>query len=942
MPKEAPTLYSIPKTTMWFAIVSLVLLGSLIWTVFADYSREWKVWQRKFIRLKYEKARVELAAAEQKVDKNKLADLKKQYAEAGAAFGKHQAEHKALQKEIGKLDIEIVKASTRSQDLKQYQDSYKYFFEEYRSHGDKRADEYADKLKQLEPEIKEAKLKLEALEKKREEKQTKLDQFSSQIKTVQKGIEAILIEKTRLEKKLASLKPSFVKDILNAPMIDFIAPSLRIQQVVLEDLYDDYHFTKVNKVDRCTTCHLGIDQKGFENAPQPFRTHPKLELFLSPNSPHPLEKIGCTVCHGGSGHSVSFIDSAHTPRSQAQKVEWQRKYHWHELEKWDAKMLSLSHTEASCTKCHRNVVEVPQADKLNHGRKLAETFGCFGCHKVEGFENRWKVGPSLVNVKSKLEKDWIIKWLQDPKSFRSSTKMPQIFHLGNTNSPEDREMNEAAIEGIAAYLMKNSDSVTLSTPTRNGDSARGEKLVKEVGCLGCHTAAGVSANDFGPELSHLGSKVKPDWLYTWLKNPKHYNKDTRMPNLRLTDQEATDITAYLLSQRNPEFDQKLAPKPKPEILDKIVLINLQKTLRQTDAEAELSRMNSESKLEFVGKNSISYQGCFACHTIKGFEEAKPIGTELSDHGRKDIHQLDFGLVEIEHTREAWFHQKLKEPRIFDRGKVKSYYEKLRMPHFGFTDEQTESLTTFLLSLNREEIPLEMQKRLDLKEKQIESGRLIVSKFNCQGCHTLDGKTGLVRKVIENAGNAPPILNGEGAKVQEKWLHEFLKSPTTIRPWLTYRMPTFGFDEEQAKQLVQYFANLTNQEVSYKGLEIPETSSDKLESGKVLFEKLQCIKCHQVNQTSAQMGTSFLAPDLTLAKQRLKPGWVIEWLKDPQVLQEGTMMPTFFPEGQTPLPEVLSGDVSKQIEVIRDYLFRYAPETAEKSRSSEAKIPVAKT
>ncbi len=944
MAKEQPTLYSIPKTTMWFAIVSIILLVSLVWMVWADYSREWKSWQRKFVQLRTEMAQAELAAADQKVDKTKLEDLKKQYSEARQVFDQHKGEYKKLEKEIAKLDMEAGKVRGRVQTLKQFQDSSKYFFEEYREHGDHRAAEYERKLAEIAPQMEKGKLEQEGLEKQREEKQKILDALSAKTKALQKDIDAVLVEKMRVEKKLASVKPTLAKEILNAPMVDFIAPSLRIQQVVLEDLYDDYHFTKVQKVDRCTTCHLGIDQKGFENAPQPFRTHPKLELFLSPTSPHPLEKVGCTVCHGGSGHSVSFIESAHTPHSAEQLKQWENKYHWRRMEKWESKMLPLNHTEASCVKCHKNVVEVPQADKLNQGRKLAETYGCFGCHKVEGFENRWKVGPSLLNVQSKLDKEWMTRWLQNPKTFRPSTKMPQLFHLGNTSSPQDKEMNYAAIEGIVTYLAKNSGTVALDKPPVEGNIESGEKLVKAVGCLGCHTAGGVSANNFGPELSGLGSKVKPEWLYSWLKDPKHYSPNTRMPNLRLSDQEAADIAAYLLSQHNEAFEKQSIPAAKPEVVDGMVMIHLQKTLRRVEAEAELAKMSPEGKLEFLGKQTIAHQGCFACHDIKGFEDAKQIATELSDHGRKDIHMLDFGLIHLDHTREAWFFQKLKEPRIFDTGKEKLYYEKLRMPHFGFTDEQAEALVTFLLSLNREYIPLQMQKRLNLKEEQIETGRLLVSKFNCQGCHTLDGKTGLIRAVIKDPGSAPPIIEGEGAKVQEKWLHSFLKQPTTIRPWLTYRMPTFGFNEDQAKQLVQYFTHLAHQEVSYKGLELAETTPEKIATGKMLFEKFQCIKCHKVDKTSAAMGASFLAPDLTLTKDRLKTDWVVKWLTDPQALQEGTMMPGFFPDGQSPLPDVLGGDAKQQMEAIRDYLFRYAPQPqqpAENSNTSQPQIPVAK-
>jgi mono/diheme cytochrome c family protein len=926
---------------MWFAIVSLILLASLVWMVFADYSREWKIWQKKFIELKTQRARDELKEVEAKVDREALEKAEREHAEAQAAFKRQKGAYGAIQKKLAKLDVDVTKAKTTLQDARQYEDSYRYFFEEYRAHGDPRAGAYEQKLKALEPEVARLKLDVERVEAAREAEDAKTQSFVTRMDEGARMVADLVKEKKRVERKLQAVKPTFAKEILNAPMVDFIAPTLRIQQIVLEDLYDDYHFAKTQKVDRCTTCHLAIDQEGYENEPQPFRTHPRLELFLASSSPHPLEKIGCTVCHGGSGHSVSFVDSVHTPRDEAQRKEWEKKYRWRRLEKWEYPMLPIQHAEASCAKCHHGSVEVPEARELNRGRKLAETYGCFGCHKIEGFENRWRVGPSLERVQSKLTREWIVKWLEDPKAFRTSTHMPRIFHLSNTSEPEDRAQGEAAIEAIAAYLLKNSETVPLAKPPVEGNPDNGKQLVQSLGCLGCHALAGLGGSTFGPELSHLGSKVSAEWLYTWLKNPKHYSPKTRMPNLRLTDQEAADITSFLVSQRNAEFDGRALPRVKTEVMDELVLTHLQTNMRRMEAEAKLAEMSPEEKLVFLGKESVAFQGCFACHDIKGFETAKQIATELSDHGRKDVHRLDFGLIHLDHTREAWYFQKLKEPRIFDRGKVKSYYEKLRMPQFDFSDEEAQALSTFILSLTQEEIPLEMQKRLNLKEMAIEDGRFLLAKNNCQGCHTLDGREGTIRALIEDPGSVPPILDGEGAKVQERWLHGFLKNPTTIRPWLKARMPTFEFPDSDVRTLIQYFSDLAGQDVSYRGHDIPETPPGKLEAGKTLFEAFQCVKCHQVDPSGMALGASFLAPDLALTKERLKPEWVVQWLRDPQMLQVGTMMPTFFPEGETPMPEALGGDVKEQIEAIRDYLFRYAPKPGEAGKEPEVKAPLAK-
>ena len=52
--------------------------------------------------------------------------------------------------------------------------------------------------------------------------------------------------------------------------------------------------TGLQRVDRCTTCHLGVDDPTMKNAPEPFRYHEGL-------GPHIPSRFGCTICHGGQG-----------------------------------------------------------------------------------------------------------------------------------------------------------------------------------------------------------------------------------------------------------------------------------------------------------------------------------------------------------------------------------------------------------------------------------------------------------------------------------------------------------------------------------------------------------------------------------------------------------------------------------------------------------------
>ena len=70
--------------------------------------------------------------------------------------------------------------------------------------------------------------------------------------------------------------------------------------------------------------------------------------------------------------------------------------------------------------------------------------------------------------------------------------------------------------------------------------------------------------------------------------------------------------------------------------------------------------------------------------------------------------------------------------------------------------------------------------------------------NCLGCHIIEGTEGRSARLVADPSLAPPIIQGEGAKVQSDWLFCFLKAPQTgeIRPWLEVHMPTFGFTYDE--------------------------------------------------------------------------------------------------------------------------------------------------
>jgi len=136
----------------------------------------------------------------------------------------------------------------------------------------------------------------------------------------------------------------------------------------------------------------------------------------------------------------------------------------------------------------------------------------------------------------------------------------------------------------------------------------------------------------------------------------------------------------------------------------------------------------------------------------------------------------------------------------------------------------------------------------------------------------------------------------------------------------------GLDEEEVTTFVQYFNQLSDVQPDFKGEKIPPTTGGEIAAGRKLFKAFQCIKCHK-SDPEPGLSASFLAPDLVIAKDRLRADWIMDWLVDPQALEPGTMMPAFFPDGETPLADVLEGDYLKQSKAIRDYLLVFTPEEA---------------
>lgn len=92
-----------------------------------------------------------------------------------------------------------------------------------------------------------------------------------------------------------------------------------------------------------------------------------------------------------------------------------------------------------------------------------------------------------------------------------------------------------------------------------GNAQRGKQVIRESGCGACHIIPGIrrARGLVGPPLLDFGDRTMiageipntPPNLVRWIQNPKAVEPKTAMPDLGLTDQQATDAAAYLFTLR---------------------------------------------------------------------------------------------------------------------------------------------------------------------------------------------------------------------------------------------------------------------------------------------------------------------------------------------------------------------------------------------------------
>lgn len=107
-------------------------------------------------------------------------------------------------------------------------------------------------------------------------------------------------------------------------------------------------------------------------------------------------------------------------------------------------------------------------------------------------------------------------------------------------------------------MKRDGERVALGAALARGDPDLGAKYLLQYGCAGCHAVKGVRGPGglVGPPLDDVARRVylggmlpnTPDNLVHWIRDPKSVNPRTAMPVTGISEREARDVAAFLLSR----------------------------------------------------------------------------------------------------------------------------------------------------------------------------------------------------------------------------------------------------------------------------------------------------------------------------------------------------------------------------------------------------------
>lgn len=320
--------------------------------------------------------------------------------------------------------------------------------------------------------------------------------------------------------------------------------------------------------DRCTSCHMAVDNPLFKDAPEPFRYHEAARE-------HDFHKIGCTVCHRGQGRATETIQA-----------------HAKGIMHWEEPMWELNMVQVSCPKCHEEIYRtgyrLKGAEILTQGRDLTVKnemdIECVSCHKIRGVgevmapdlsafgkftEHTFARTHDMKHVEGKKDMyNWTFQHFLDPEKItpgdpatgQEPTIMPNfeltkeqaqaltvfVFSLAPSELPAKYQYKEPTPRE-KELKAKPSFIKTFEATFDDFDTLPpGQQLFIASKCWFCHKING-KGGKVGPDLSKIGAKKSKKDLVKFFETLDKREKHPMSGRFKFQDQQIDDLVEYLVS-----------------------------------------------------------------------------------------------------------------------------------------------------------------------------------------------------------------------------------------------------------------------------------------------------------------------------------------------------------------------------------------------------------
>jgi mono/diheme cytochrome c family protein len=481
---------------------------------------------------------------------------------------------------------------------------------------------------------------------------------------------------------------------------------------------------------------------------------------------------------------------------------------------------------------------------------------------------------------------------------------------------------------------------------------QGRELIANHGCTHCHTikqgdGTYLTPTDDPPPLTHIADKTTREWIYAWIKDPQAYASTATMPNYHFSDDDARDVSAFVISQSTPltppiQPINTTAKAPADPAAGTTLYgqsfcaschatQNAAGTLVGGTVGPELTGIGTKAKPEWLQdwvanpdhydpKTMMPHYRFDANQvaTLVGFLESKtepdfvanvhlePATAQQIEHGKRLVmengcaacHEIN-GLKKPENFAPDLsrigskpLNQVLFVPGVehtlpdYVGAKVRNprvFGPLLKMPQFKLAPQEVDAVTTALLALTD---------RAQTEPPAMRISALQQTKYEPAG-HAgqlmKDLRCFSCHSINGHGGDMAPDLTWEGTAVQRDWLVQFLKNPETLRPALIRRMPKFNLDDSDINTLTDYIMTVyQTPEFERDSLSVSDFTPAQIEQGRQLFySKFACQSCHIADYSKDK---GYIGPALAGTGARLNAAWVYHWLQNPQALRPGTVEP----------------------------------------------------